>query len=262
MKPKYYNSIYFLLLITAVINSGLTLAAETNYEKARWHPIHFKPAIDKATNEQCLECHQEVIERKVRKESPAGVKASEVMAWYQTLDTYSGEQETFHRRHLTTPLANELMNLQCNTCHQGNDPREEAIIPPDHSNQNFTLRKSVNPKICLMCHGRTGYEMMGLPSPWATSASIFQNNCLLCHVSIRTNRHRVNFLKADAIEKAGKNNSDVCYGCHGGRQWYRIAFPYPRNEWPGMSSVTPEWAKERPTQSEARFKTNNASSGK
>ena len=24
------------------------------YEAARWHPIHFKPAIDTATNEQCL----------------------------------------------------------------------------------------------------------------------------------------------------------------------------------------------------------------
>ncbi|MES9859174.1 MAG: hypothetical protein ABW166_21690 [Sedimenticola sp.] len=262
MKLKYHGSIYFLLLIAVVINSGAALAADTNYEKSRWHPMHFKPAINEATNEQCLECHQEIIERKVREASPAGVKATDVMAWYQTLDTYEGEQDTFHRRHLVTPLAKELMDLKCNTCHQGNDPREGAVIPPDHSNKDFTLRKAVNPEVCLMCHGRNPYEIMGLPSAWPTSGTIFQNNCLLCHANIRTTRHQVNFLKADAIEEAGKKSSDTCYGCHGGRQWYRIAFPYPRNEWPGISSTTPEWAKDRPTQSDARFKTTDASSGK
>ena len=36
----------------------------------------------------------------------------------------AGEQETFHRRHLVTDYAREVMDLRCNTCHQGNDPRE------------------------------------------------------------------------------------------------------------------------------------------
>jgi hypothetical protein len=229
-------------------------AAETlDYEQARWDPIHFKPAIEQATDEQCLACHREILDRKVLEQSPAGVKAAEALAWYQTLTTYEGEQETFHRRHLVTPLATELMAMQCTTCHQGHDPREEAPIPPDASMTEFTLRKSVDPNICLLCHGQNPYWLMGLPKPWPESREMFQNNCLLCHANIRTTRHQVNYLKADAIEEAGKQDSDVCYGCHGGRQWYRIPYPYPRHAWEGMAETIPEWAKDRPTESEARF---------
>ncbi|MEW7977145.1 MAG: hypothetical protein AB2814_06835 [Candidatus Sedimenticola endophacoides] len=245
-----------LVFLSLMATGGGAFAAKdvtVDYERARWDPIHFKPAIDNASNEQCLSCHQEVLDRKVRQQSPAGVQATEAMAWYQTLSTYEGEQDTFHRRHLATPMAKQLMDLKCNTCHQGNDPREEAMLPPDHANQNFTLRKAVNPNICLMCHGANNYTVMGLPGPWSESSSMFQGNCLLCHAGIRTNRHQVNFLKADAIEAAGKENSDVCYGCHGGRQWYRIAFPYPRNAWDGMAKDVPDWAKDRPTESAERF---------
>ena len=104
-----------------------------------------------------------------------------------------------------------------------------------------------------MCHGANPYKMMGLPTPWAESGKLFQNNCLLCHQAIRTNRHQVNFLKPDAIEKEGIKNSDTCYGCHGGRQWYRIPYPYPRHAWKEMGKETPDWAKDRPTESEPRF---------
>lgn len=228
-------------------------AAELNYEHARWTDIHSKPAIDLATDEQCLSCHQEVISRKVRKTSPAGLKATDTLAWYQTLTTYEGEQETFHRRHISTPFAKQLMTMKCTTCHQGNDLREEAIVPPDTTNTTHTLRKSVNPEICVMCHGSNPFKIMGLPGPWAEVRDIFQDNCLLCHANTRTERHKVNFLKADAIELAGKENSDVCYGCHGGRAWYRIGSPYPRHAWPGMGKTVPEWAENRPTESDARF---------
>ncbi|MEW8505358.1 MAG: hypothetical protein AB2598_01530 [Candidatus Thiodiazotropha sp.] len=241
-----------LLVSIGQANAGDVTAKD--YDRASWHPIHTKPAIDNATDEQCLNCHQEILNRKVLEQSPAGVKASDSLAWYQTLSTYEGEQDTFHRRHLVSPLAQELMDLKCNTCHQGNDLREEATIPPDHSNQSMTLRKSVNPEICLMCHGENPYEMMGLPMPWSESRAMFQNDCLLCHANIRTNRHQVNFLKAEAIEVAAKRDPDVCYGCHGGRQWYRIPYPYPRHAWKGMSSITPEWAKDRPTESDPRFR--------
>ena len=145
------------------------------------------------------------------------------------------------------------MNMRCNTCHQGHDPREEAPVPPDSANESFTLRKQVNPNTCLMCHGQFAYELMGLPSEWHTSSDMFGNNCMLCHAAIRTKRHQVNFLNAAEIEKAGMENSDVCYGCHGGRSWYRIAFPYPRHSWPGMPEQTPDWAKQRPTESQPRF---------
>lgn len=243
----------FLITGTGSALAGDPAGAGINYERARWHPSHFKPDIDQATDEQCLSCHQEVLERNVLKQSPAGVKASEALAWYQTLHTYEGPQMTFHQRHLTGPLAKELMELKCNTCHQGMDPREEAPIVPDQANTDFTLRKQVNPDVCLMCHGAHPYEVMGLPGPWPESREAFQNNCLLCHTGIRTNRHQVNFLKVDAIEEAAKADGDVCYGCHGGRQWYRIAYPYPRNAWDGMAEEIPDWAKERPTESQPRF---------
>ncbi|MES9844351.1 MAG: hypothetical protein ABW162_17770 [Candidatus Sedimenticola sp. PURPLELP] len=256
MKLETQFTFVTLFLSLAFMVAGGAHAADDvkgDYESARWNPIHFKPAIDDATDEQCLECHQEILDRKVLAQSPAGIKSSQVMAWYQTLSTYEGEQETFHRRHLTTPLAKQLMDMKCNTCHQGNDPREEAHLPPDHANTSFTLRKAVNPETCLMCHGSSPYKIMGLPSPWSESRSMFQDNCLLCHSGIRTTRHQVNYLKADAIEEAGKEDSDTCYGCHGGRQWYRISFPYPRHAWKGMAKETPDWAKDRPTESEPRF---------
>jgi len=231
------------------------LAEELDYDHARWDPIHFKPAIDTATNEQCLTCHQEILERRVLPKSPAGVKADESLAWYQTLDVYGGEQDTFHRRHLVTSLATSLMNLQCNFCHQGNNPREEAPVPPTSEQQGHNLRKMVNPETtCLKCHGEFNYQVMNLPGPWHEIRDQMGNDCLTCHAAFRTVRHQVNYLNAQNIEIMGKANSDTCYGCHGGRSWYRIAYPYPRNPWPGMSPATPDWAKDRPAESETRFR--------
>ncbi len=248
---------YLSLIVMLLCSMTITADQKTqpaDYYRSLWDSVHFSPTINSATNEQCLSCHQEIINRKVRAISPAGVKSESALAWYQTLTTYNGSQETFHRRHLVTLLAKKLMNMKCTTCHQGENPREEAVIPPDTANRHFTLRKSVNPEVCLMCHGAfPDYKRMGLPSHWNTARDAFQNNCLLCHNGVRTHRHQVNFLNPEAIEASGKENSDVCFGCHGGRQWYRISYPYPRHSWPGMARETPEWAKDRPTESNSRF---------
>lgn len=248
-------------LITAFVAAGVSWsgfvqseAAEVSYEDARWDPIHFKPAIETAGNAQCLACHAEILERRVREVSPAGVKASETVAWYQTLSTYTGEQDTFHRRHLVGPLAKEWMDLKCNTCHQGNDPRDEVADSSATADPGLTLRKQVDPDICLMCHGKFPWEVMaGLTGPWTESGEVFGNNCMACHAAFRTVRHQVNYLKPEVIEAAGTANGDVCYGCHGGRSWYRVAFPYPRHDWPGMAPGVPEWARDRPKSSEPRF---------
>ena len=232
----YCGGVFFpvaQVLIFVFLSSALTfsnaIAEETDYEKARWDPIHFEPAIDKATNDQCLACHQEILENTVRKASPAGVKSAKALAWYQTMGTYEGPQETFHRRHLVTPLATRLMDMKCTTCHQGNDPREEAPIWPNSGNEKFTLRKMVDPNTCLMCHGQHNYEIMDMDGPWEKVGEDFDNDCLSCHDSIRTSRHKVNFLKAAEIEEAGTESSESCFGCHGGRAWYRIGYPYPRH---------------------------------
>ena len=247
-----------------------------DYEKARHHPLHFKPQIEAASNEECLVCHQEVLTHEPREQSPAGLNAESSLAWYQTLDTYEGKQESFHYRHLESPFAKQVMNLSCNFCHKGNDPREEtpdmqpgASIFTASAEPNFTLRKMVNPSTtCLLCHGAMPdpLNIMGIDGPWSEVRDDYEdeqtpNGCLVCHEeTFRTVRHEVTYLKAASIEKAAQSSSDVCLGCHGGRQWYRIAYPYPRHPWPYMDEETPEWAKDRPTVSDSRYQFKPSSS--
>ena len=254
MKLRYWAGLATLAL-SATVNAQSDPPGTPSYDAARWDPVHFKPAIDSASNEQCLACHQEILDRRVLTTSPAGVKAADALAWYQTLDTYQGEQDTFHRRHLVSEFANQVMDLKCNTCHQGNDPREETANSSADGDASLTQRKHVDPNICLMCHGQFPAQLMGIPGSWPDNAQLFANNCMTCHAAIRTARHQVNFLKPEAIEEAGKDNADACYGCHGGRSWYRIAYPYPRNTWPGAGPQVPDWAKDRPTESPKRFQT-------
>ena len=236
---------------------------DLDYERARWHPIHFKPAISKASDAECLTCHAKVLERKPLDVAPAGIKAKDALAWYQTLDTYHGDQQTFHYRHIESPFAKQVMNLKCNFCHQGNDPREESpgdVTRGDGQDGAFALRKMVNPtQTCLRCHGQYDYELMGT-GPWPEYRTDVEdeetpNGCLSCHgEAFRTNRHAVTYLKAASIEEAAKTSSDTCYGCHGGRAWYRNTYPYPRNPFPGMDEEIPVWAKDRPTQSEEQYR--------
>ncbi len=234
--------------------------APPDYQRARFSELHFKPHIDKASDQDCLACHAEVLKPTVREASPAGVQAANVKAWYQQTSTYEGGQDTFHRRHLETPLAKSLMNLRCNACHQGLDVREETSgSSATAQDGGYAMRKQVDPAAtCLKCHGQMSWQVMGLPSPWETAKDAFQGNCLLCHAGIRTHRHKVSYLNAEAIEAAAQKNPETCFGCHGGRAWYRITYPYPRHPWPGMPEQVPDWAKDRPAESEVRFLTAGA----
>lgn len=256
-KASRTGVLFSLLLLYSLVGLSAQVGAATvdelSYQQALWHPLHFKPASETASNADCLACHAEVLERRVRAESPAGVKASEALAWYETLDTYEGEEETFHRRHMVTDYAKQVMDLKCNTCHLGNDPREETGASHAGGDPTLTLRKQVDPNVCLLCHGQFPYRNMGVPGPWLQYGDAFQNNCLLCHVTFRTRRHQVNYLKPEAIEALAAEKQDVCFGCHGGRPWYRISYPYPRHAWPGMPEPVPDWAKGRPAESEPRF---------
>jgi cytochrome c5 len=123
------------LVVTATCQTAATNSSSVDYQRARMDPIHFKPAIDSATDKQCLACHAEVLKPSVRSESIAGVKASEAKAWYQDTSTYKGAQDTFHRRHLSTEFATKVMQMRCTTCHEGSSPRDEAPNT-SASNQN------------------------------------------------------------------------------------------------------------------------------
>lgn len=255
MEKNLLWSLETISILSIIYAFSFTSVIASDYQSARWNPIHFKPQINQATNEQCLACHQEILQRKVRQVSPSGFKAEEADSWYQTLETYYGEQETFHRRHLVTPEAKRLMNFKCNTCHQGHDPKDEATGSTDDGQQALTLRKSVDPDICLMCHGKFDYKVMaGLSGDWPEIRDTFKNDCVTCHKEYRTKRHQLNFLNAKAIESAGEESSDSCYGCHGGRAWYAMAYPYVRTPWlERMPGVEPEWAVGRSDQYESRF---------
>jgi hypothetical protein len=282
MRPGLLNALSVLLLLVCLALSGCkksleldpralsgagtapentaasaNASAPADYQTAVYDPLHFEPAIESATDAQCLACHQEVLQPTVRQQSTAGLAAAEARAWYQQLSTYSGAQDTFHRRHLETPLAKTLMHLRCITCHEGNEPRDEApATSASTQDSKAILRKMVNPQtICLRCHGKMNWSVMGLPASWEQSGAGFQNNCLVCHVAVRTTRHQVNYLNAQAIEQAGASSGDACFGCHGGRAWYRLNYPYPRHAWSTMPAEIPPWAQGRPTVSEARFLT-------
>ena len=236
-----------------------------DYQRARYHPIHNSPRIETASSAECLVCHQEIVTHEPRATSPAGVEAAQSLAWYQTLDTYSGPQADFHWRHLQSDYAKQVMKLECTFCHKGNDPREESpdMMPTRAAFEapatpEFTLRKMVNPsETCLLCHGAMPdpVNIMGLAGEWPEARVDLEyaeapNGCLSCHAeTFRTNRHQVNYLNAANIEEIARSGtSDACYGCHGGRAWYRIAYPYARHPWPGMDDSTiPDWAAGRPT---------------
>jgi hypothetical protein len=248
-------------LLLAWLMTGLASAGDVRdsdaagaHLNAQWDPVHFSPAIAEARDEQCLACHGEILDRRPRTRSQVGLTAEDSLAWYQTLDTYEGAQDTFHRRHLATPMATQLMSLSCTFCHKGNDPREEAPLTEVAAEPPFTLRKVVDPSdTCLRCHGSFPWQNMeGLWADWPELRGDFEdedipNGCLMCHEMFRTVRHQVDYLYAEAIEEAAAESSDSCYGCHGGRAWYRIAYPYARHAWPDMPEEVPEWALDRPT---------------
>ncbi len=261
--------------ILAVAGAGVVLfsasaAFAADYTREIWSPLHSAPAMAAATDNQCLACHSEILSDKPLEQSHSNIRADSVTAWYQTLATYDGKQETFHRRHLVTPLAKQVMDLKCSTCHTGHDPREELSTPKTPvagQALSSNLRKQVNVEAtCLMCHGKFPYQNMDQTEDWPETRKALEvadkpgdpipNGCLTCHGELfRTVRHQVNFLKPEGIEALAKDNTDVCYGCHGGRAWYRISYPYPRHKWPGMPETAPEWAAGRPTESDPRFLT-------
>lgn len=260
------SSILHLLLYTSfffLLSTTISCKKEGgDYHRAAHDPIHFQPHIEQASDGQCLQCHGEILSRGVHK-SPAGREPDSAFAWYQSLSTYEGEQKTFHQRHINSPLAKNAMNLKCNFCHRGHDPdQEDAVYRIDSSEQSekpvrkwAPLRKQVDvEEVCLRCHGTFPFEVMGLEEDWPVSGELFGWNCYGCHSVIRSNRHNVTYLNKEYIEKEGRTNGDLCYGCHGGRAWYRASYPYPRHPWPGMGDQIPEGLENRPVVSEKKYR--------
>ena len=216
-----------------------------------------------ASDDQCLACHREILTHRPRQTSPAGVSAAKALAWYQTLDTYTGEQATSTSVTCKSAYAKEVMDLKCTTCHQGNDPREEAVSPPTSQPAAFTLRKMVNPNTCLMCHGRMQHEIMGLPSAWPESREMFGNNCLTCHAAIRTVRHQVDYLKAEAIESRRGRVATSATAATAAARGTASASPIratPGRAWPTRCPTGPRTGPPNPRRGYRTAKTNKTTS--
>lgn len=244
------------LLLWGMTSLSFASSSNIDYLNARWTPLHFKPAIERATNQQCLSCHKEILERKPLTKSPAGMGKDQSIAWYQQQENADLVQETFHRRHLVSEKAKSLMKFKCNTCHQGHDPRDEASMTHEMAQTGLILRKSVDPEICLMCHGKFNYQVMaGLADEWEVEREKFKNDCVTCHLESRTKRHKLNFLQEKGIEELGKSDPESCYQCHGGKAWYAISYPYVRRPWlRRMPGIPPAWAADRPEEYDKRFR--------
>ena len=148
------------------------------------------------------------------------------------------------------------MNLRCHLPPGARSARGGAGIVATASPQattDFTLRKQVDVETtCLKCHGQMNTVIMGLPGPWPESKASVRNGCLTCHaISARPPSGDLPECQRPS-KRPGRNNADTCYGCHGGRAWYRIA--YPIRATPGRhAGRRAGLGKGQPTQSEARF---------
>lgn len=216
---------FFLLLFTCLPNLTTAETADPGFDprKAQWNDVHFPPQVDQVPDQTCASCHRALLTQAVREASPAGLSRDDAAAWYQSLNTYAGPQLTFHERHLTAPYAREVLRMACRDCHRGHDPRERAVIP-DSPERPLALRKRVHPGICLRCHGQFPDHQPLLGNDWRAERADFDNDCRVCHAADRARRHTSPWLDAARIESLAIGNGDVCYGCHGGRAWYRVAY--------------------------------------
>ena len=58
-------------VVTAPVAAAPAPVAGKDILRATYDPIHFRPAIETARDAQCLACHREVLEDKLRDASPA-----------------------------------------------------------------------------------------------------------------------------------------------------------------------------------------------
>jgi hypothetical protein len=186
-------------------------APAVDYQRARFDPIHFQPAIAQASDAQCLACHEEVLKPSMREQSPAGVKAA-TTAWYQQTNTYQGAQETFHRRHLSTPLARSLMDLRCNTCHEGHDQRDEHPLSSATSQRNggFPAQARESRNHLPQVPWPDELQRDGPARALAQEQGDVPEQLPAVPRGDPHHRHQVNYLKAEAIEAAATGNAATC----------------------------------------------------
>lgn len=185
---------------------------------------------------RCRACHANQLDHVPRRTSPAGLDRDDARAPYQRLDTYAGEQSSFHWRHRNSPYASEVMRMQCQSCHLGRDPDLPAL-QADDPRYPVALRKRVNPALCVNCHGQFPDHRAAFAGNWAQARNQFDGNCLVCHQADATRRHRSPLLAREEIERRGARSGDACYGCHGGRAWYAVSARAVRGQPYDLSEV-------------------------
>lgn len=136
------------------------------------NPVELHRAAAKVDPSQCISCH--------------GNKAEE--------ESLSTEVEPPHRIHLT----NELLTLQCTTCHTSVDLTGGSAA---------SLRKQVDVKLCAKCHS---------PFPSEMDASFKELDCTTCHGDWQEKMKEVS-----TIVNLAAITPDDCLTCHGEHPWYQ-----------------------------------------
>jgi hypothetical protein len=194
------------------------------YERERLIETHHDAGVKGVPDSVCLGCHQEVFEAEGAVVPPIDprIDLTKLQPWYQEISTYQGPQLRFHERHLKTPFASSMMTMSCVLCHENTEVR--VTFPGEDSGGSF--RKQVSGETnCLRCHGQFP-AVHG--AEWATlQQAVGGQTCLACHTEegLRVG-HETTYLQAEAIVAKGRDNVEVCYGCHGYRSWYQKAFDY------------------------------------
>jgi hypothetical protein len=214
----------FLFGAALLVVGGTSVAeVDPEYERHRrlWERSHFPPGED-SLDGRCLGCHADVLEQAPRRAMPAGALPEGLLPPYQRLATYDGGQASFHWRHRRSSYAQSVMRMRCQSCHRGRDPR----LPEVHRHERefpVALRKRVHPNLCVNCHGRFPDHRAAFDGDWPAVRQRFDGNCLVCHEGDSARRHHNPLLDREAVEAQARDSGDVCYGCHGGRAWYRVS---------------------------------------
>ncbi|MDH3602262.1 MAG: hypothetical protein OEU26_21830 [Candidatus Tectomicrobia bacterium] len=194
------------------------------YERERLVEIHVNAAEKSVPDTVCLGCHQEIFEAEgaVIPAIDPSIDLNKLRPWYQEINTYQGSQLRFHERHLKTPLTTSIMAMSCVFCHENTEVR--VTFPGEDSGGSF--RKQVNGETnCLRCHGQ--FPAVHGKGWAALQEAVGGQTCLACHTEegLRIG-HEVHYLQAEAIVAKGRDNAELCYGCHGYRSWYQKALNY------------------------------------
>lgn len=140
------------------------------------------------SNNSCLGCHASV----------------------KTAKSSNRRISTFHKKHVNSAL----LRFKCRDCHT------EANLVEGTANTGDVVRKTVDPAICLKCHG--AFASSAGAHEDKTIAQIGARKCKTCHTgNVRDVHEAASSDLINSINIKVTNSKSLCVKCHGGIQLYQ-----------------------------------------